>query len=458
VRRIRVGTAILSVILLVAGLVAGSAAAKRGARGATAARLSAGEKKAMRIVAIKASTSAMAGVLVDVTFGGNMEQSLGRGGLKAGLVAVILHPKAVGSPTRYIAAEGAGAIGQTLTRSVPGKVGVVRNGSHFLFFVAGSGLDDVGSVEVKALPKVPAGSRSRPLGPAPILPPPQINGDGWLAIDEVIGGDEKAVDDLEASLRDSADCDRVKAAQKSVANYLARAKRRSGTFDELSKKIDAAIATAERKTSKGQLVATAGLQGFGAPYAALMKAITGKTPVQAFDSWKAALKSAKLDRKFVDFLSAKNDKLITRLTDLKGDFDELVAACESPPKLKPIHMTFNGLEYTTYYKEDATDPAGRTLTYKWGLAIPLDPLCANGFKPNNPEPNYASWYHRDTLEGGPCDHTKFDENGSGHPGDVVVVVSNGVWNCAATYHGSQGPQGQVVDDGPPPQQPCQRVK
>ena len=450
--------AILSAILSVAGLAAGSDAAKRGARGATAARLSAGEKKAMRIVSIKASTSAKAGVLVDVTFGGNMEQSLGRGGLKAGLVAVILHPKAVGSPTRYIAAEGAGAIGQTLTRSVSGKVGVVRNGSHFLFFVAGSGLGDVGSVEVKALPKVPAGSRSRPRETPPISGPAPINGDGWLAIDEVIGGDEKAVDDLEAPLLDSANCDRVKEAQKSVATYLARAKRRSDTFDELSKKIDVAIATAERKTSKGQLVATAGLQGFGAPYAAIMKAITGKTPIQAFESWKAALKSAKLDRKFVDFLSAKNDKLIKRLTNLKKEFDALVEACESPPRLKPIHMVFNGVEYTTFYKEEATDPAGRTLTYKWSLAIPLDPPCANGFKPNNPEPIYASWYHRDTLEGGPCDHTKFEENGSGHPGDVVVVVSNGVWECAATFHGSQGPNGQNVDDGPAPQQPCQRAK
>ena len=93
----------------------------------------------------------------------------------------------------------------------------------------------------------------------------------------MIGGDEKAVDDLEDPLLDSANCDRVKEAQKSVATYLARAKKRSDTFDELSKKIDAAIATAERKTSKGQLVATAGLQGFGAPYAAIMKAITGKT-------------------------------------------------------------------------------------------------------------------------------------------------------------------------------------
>jgi hypothetical protein len=446
-RRAWVGLAVLSATLLVAALAWGETPAKPGAK---AGGLSAAEKKAMRIVSIQASTSVKAGILVDVTFGGNMEQSLGRGGLKKGLVAVILHPKAAGSPTGYIAAQGAGALGQTLTRSVADKAGVIRNGKHFLFFVEAGGFGDVANVEVKALPKVPSGSRSRVLASA------SIAAEGWEGIDEVIAGDEKAADSLEGPLTDATNCDRVKAAQQSVVTYLTRAKRRSGTFEELKKLIEKEIEKGEKKTTKGQLVATAYLHSFGAPYGALMKAITGKTPSERFDSLKAALRSAKLDLKLVQALAAKNDKLIGRLTDLKGDYDLLIAACEAPPVLQPIRATFNSAEFTTFYKEDATDAIGRKLTYTWALSIPLDPACANGFKPNKPEENYASWYHADTSEGGPCDHSKYDASGSGHPGDVVVVVSNGIWNCAATFHGSQGEEGEVDTFGPFPQ-PCTRV-
>jgi hypothetical protein len=445
-RRAWVAMAILSAVLL-AAVMAGGVWAPADS-GAKAKRLSAAEKKAMRIVSVEASTSRKAGVLVDVTFGGNMEQSLGRGGLKNGLVAVILHPKAAGSPTGYIAAQGAGAIGRTLKRSVSGNVGVVRNGTHFLFFVEAGGFGEVGSVEVKALPKLPSGSRSRLLASA------SIAAEGWEGIDEVIAGDERAADDLESTTETN--CDKLKAAQKSVVDYLERAKRRSETFDKLKKLIETEIEKGEKKTSKGHLVATAYLHSFGAPYGALMKAITGKTPAERFDSLKAALRSAKLDLKLVKILTAKNDKLIARLNFLKGEYDKLVAACEAPPVLKPIHMTFNGADFTTFYKEEATDAAGRKLSYQWSLAIPLDPPCANGFKPNKPEESTASWFHADTTEGGPCDHSKYDAAGSGHPGDVVVVVSNGIWKCAATFHGSQGSEGEPIADGPPPQ-PCTRA-
>src|SRR5262245_47477218 len=99
-------------MLLAVGLAVGGGA---GAERAKAGGLSAAEKKAMKVTSISASTSAKAGLLVDVGFGGNMEQRLGRGGLKDGVVAVILHPETAGSPTQYILTQGAGVIGETLT-------------------------------------------------------------------------------------------------------------------------------------------------------------------------------------------------------------------------------------------------------------------------------------------------------------------------------------------------------
>ncbi len=203
-------------------------------------------------------------------------------------------------------------------------------------------------------------------------------------------------------------------------------------------------------------MATAYLHSFGSPYGALLKAITGKTPVERFDSLKDALRSAQLDLKLVTALSAKNDKLIGRLNFLKAEYDKLVAACEAPPQLRAIRGHFDSAVFTTFYKEEATDAAGRKLTYKWAISIPLDPACANGFSPNKPQENEASWNHADTSEGGHCDHAKYDASGSGHPGDVAVVVSNGIWNCGATIHGSQGEEAEENFVGVPPQA-CTRV-
>jgi hypothetical protein len=119
------------------------------------------------------------------------------------------------------------------------------------------------------------------------------------------------------------------------------------------------------------------------------------------------------------------------------------------PRLLPIHASFDQSRFSTYYTETAI---GDDLKYAWGVAIPIDPQCAGGFMPNTPLASQASWFHADVTEGGPCNHsgTAYDPNNGGHPGTIVVVVSNKDWSCTATYFGT------LSGDGPTPPA-CTRV-
>jgi hypothetical protein len=144
---------------------------------------------------------------------------------------------------------------------------------------------------------------------------------------------------------------------------------------------------------------------------------------------------------------------------LETEFKE--AATQPPaaePDLKPIHAVFTPAQLgqacappscQTVYTEDA---GGVGLSYQWAVSIPADPACAAGFQPNTPQANQATWYHADVSEGGHCNHsgTTYDPNGRGHPGTVVVVVSNSAWTCTATYFGTQG-NGTPEGDGDKPQ-------
>jgi Divergent InlB B-repeat domain len=124
------------------------------------------------------------------------------------------------------------------------------------------------------------------------------------------------------------------------------------------------------------------------------------------------------------------------------------------PVLRPIHAVFTQATFSTVYTENAT---GQDLKYQWAVSIPADPPCASGFQPGKPQANQATWYHADVSEGGPCNHSgsTYDATGRGHPGTVVVVVSNGYWSCVATYYGTQGDNGAPEGDGAAPQ-PCRR--
>jgi len=100
----------------------------------------------------------------------------------------------------------------------------------------------------------------------------------------------------------------------------------------------------------------------------------------------------------------------------------------------PITAYFDQATFSTYYSEPQSDPSW---TYTWSLSIPRDPECAAGFKSSAATPNKASWYHQDTDQGGPCNHTAYNEE-IGHPGTITLVVQpkDGSWTCTMKLRGS----------------------
>lgn len=104
------------------------------------------------------------------------------------------------------------------------------------------------------------------------------------------------------------------------------------------------------------------------------------------------------------------------------------------PTVTPIGAVFIQADFATDYGVQATDPDNRKLTYKWTLTPPdKDPNCSK-FAQVAAEPWRAIWQHGDQHG---CNHTVTDPQGRGHPGTVTVVVSNGFFDCTATYFGTE---------------------
>ena len=126
----------------------------------------------------------------------------------------------------------------------------------------------------------------------------------------------------------------------------------------------------------------------------------------------------------------------TRVNGLAA-FALLIAAGAAPPAVSPIHAQLVESEFATHYTVTAQDPSGKTLTYQWRLIPPTTDAGCNHFSATG---NTAVWHHGD-QDG--CNHNV--QVARGHPGTVIVVVSDGSTSCTATYFGT------VPGDGPAPQ-------
>jgi hypothetical protein len=98
------------------------------------------------------------------------------------------------------------------------------------------------------------------------------------------------------------------------------------------------------------------------------------------------------------------------------------------PTVSPVRATAVQAEFATHYAVTAEDPSGKSLTYQWRLIPPTaDPGC-NHLSATGAT---AVWHHGD-QDG--CNHNV--QAAQGHPGTVIVVVSDGEFSCTATYFGT----------------------
>ena len=107
----------------------------------------------------------------------------------------------------------------------------------------------------------------------------------------------------------------------------------------------------------------------------------------------------------------------------------------------------------TYYTVVNTGDARGSLDlehaeYAWTLTPPTnDPTCNEVFGSNF---NRFFWFHGnvgDPIQDNGCHHD-VGLPGSGHQGDVDVVVKDENWQCAAGYTGTQAADGSPTGDGP----------
>jgi hypothetical protein len=94
-----------------------------------------------------------------------------------------------------------------------------------------------------------------------------------------------------------------------------------------------------------------------------------------------------------------------------------------------------------------------------GVGTP-NPLVDN-LKPTGTTANDVfSWFHPDAASSTPpgkyaCNHA--DEGPSGHQGLITAVVSDGVWQCTATYKGTNTSTATSVTDGTASQPVCKAL-
>lgn len=166
-----------------------AAASRRQSRGPVRA-LTAAERRAVSIVSVSAVGDESLGLIVTVSFHGNIERYLGQGHLRGGLLALTLTPEFGGQSPVGLVDDGGGfasasfpilaghgkrvsikagavqvfGLERLLRRLTPGQVNVFRTGNHVVFYLGGLGLSKPVSIKAKIFSRSPTGPASSTAG------------------------------------------------------------------------------------------------------------------------------------------------------------------------------------------------------------------------------------------------------------------------------------------------------
>jgi glucosylceramidase len=161
--------------------------------------LTASERQAITITSVLAASDPSLGLIVTVTFKGDIERYLGQGDLKNGLLALVLEPAAVMQPPTGLVEQGGGFTPAAFSMLVRrgkretvrggtvdlfgaehvlrtfegGQYEAIRDGDEVVFHIMGPVLADVGGIEVKVFVKSPLRSTKGV---------PTLTASGWRAV------------------------------------------------------------------------------------------------------------------------------------------------------------------------------------------------------------------------------------------------------------------------------------
>ena len=391
---------LLAGLLLLPGTAAGAASHRDRGGDVRARGVTAKERRALDLVSVSARGHPSLGLIVTATFRGDFEAAVGRGHLRTAVAALVLRPRSGARRPAGVLTRGAGIVGISSRRTRSDEVGVVRDGRRLSFFVAGTGLADVRSIEVKAFARRPRAGRAH-------------------AADTLL---ESAEYFHRVATQEAADAVRL-AAGPVMTNTCA------GLRDLLS---SAVRERAEVERHERILVmlrdeirkADPGNRDLPAQLGSAIDELLGGTPPVV-----EVRRELAVAQRLVDAALARNRDARSRLLAFERSLREAIAAAcggagqpgeNRPPVIERFSAGASATcDTCTVYRVTASDPEGRPLTYSWSKSPPPggDPAATNcgTFTPGD---DIATWDHPNDGQA-PCSHAA-----DAHPGHITVVVTD----------------------------------
>jgi hypothetical protein len=245
--RSRAGVVAAAAVVLLVGLTGAASSETARAAHARGTVLTPAERKALHIVSVKAVGEDPTGLVVTVTFAGDIRHALGRGHLKQAAVAMILLPKQAPSISAGLMTQGAGVVGRTLRRTRSGEVGVLRDRRRLIFFIHGPGAGQVGQIVVKSFAKLAVATGARTpqsaVGGEPITLPRAE----WDKAERHIADAEATLKHFEAAHLGTAGCKDLKSMRFQLRSIIGYATGAAEAFRMDEQKLAAAIDALKRK-------------------------------------------------------------------------------------------------------------------------------------------------------------------------------------------------------------------